>query len=268
MLPVNLILVRHGQSEGNVAHKASRKGDNRFFSDEFRDRHSRTFHLTDLGIEQAKAAGVWLRANLGFQTGRFYVSDYVRAMETAAYLGLPNARWRREFHLRERDLALMDNMPEDEKKTRFPEEHAAWARNQFLSTPAGGGESVAQLCQRLKTTMLAHWARECPEENIIVVSHGHTMRALQVEIEGLLPEDFNRLDKSKVLAKKIRNCQILWYTRIDPKTGKLRDRVVAVRSVCPHPFADYAWRYLRRRTWTNEQLLIEVAKHPRQIAGC
>jgi len=30
MLPIDIILVRHGQSEGNKANKASRKGDNHF----------------------------------------------------------------------------------------------------------------------------------------------------------------------------------------------------------------------------------------------
>ena len=64
MLPIDIILVRHGESEGNVVHKASRKGDNRLFTPEFRDRHSRTFRLTDKGIAQAKTAGAWLRANV------------------------------------------------------------------------------------------------------------------------------------------------------------------------------------------------------------
>ena len=108
-LPIDTILVRHGQSEGNKANKASRKSDNRFFTPEFRDKHSRVFRLTNRGIGQAEAAGRWLRENIPMPLDRFYVSDYIRAKETAAYLALPGACWRAEFHLRERDMALMDN---------------------------------------------------------------------------------------------------------------------------------------------------------------
>src|SRR3989338_6760651 len=94
MLPIDLIFIRHGQSEGNVANKASRKGDNSFFTPEFRDRHSRSFRLTDKGISQAKAAGKWIRKNIPMPFDRFYVSDYVRAKETAACLDLEAAQWR------------------------------------------------------------------------------------------------------------------------------------------------------------------------------
>lgn len=113
-LPINIILVRHGQSEGNIANRASREGDNSFFTPEFRDRHSRTFRLTDKGIGQAKAAGKWIKKNVSMPLDRFYVSDYVRAKETAYYLNIPQAEWRVEFQLRERGKALMDKAPVDE----------------------------------------------------------------------------------------------------------------------------------------------------------
>ena len=121
MLPIDIIFVRHGQSEGNVANKASRKGDNSFFTPGFRERHSRAFRLTDKGIEQAKSAGLWLKKNIPMPIDRFYVSDYVRAKETAIHLELPSAQWRTEYQLRERDKALMDNCPIDEQKKYFPE---------------------------------------------------------------------------------------------------------------------------------------------------
>lgn len=260
MLPKNLILVRHGQSEGNVAQHASRKGDNRFFTPEFRGRHSSSFRLTEMGIAQAVSAGAWLRHYLPFSPDRFYVSDYVRAMETASRMNMPDAQWRREFHLRERDMALIDNIPDDEKRTRYALENEEWEKHSFFSTPAGGGESVAQLCMRLKTTMLAHWARECPNDSIIAVCHGHVIRGFQVEIEGLLPEDFLRMIESKESCDKIRNGHILWYTRIDPWTAEECPHIVAVRSVSPSTGDDFGWRRITRRTWSNGELLEEAAK--------
>lgn len=267
MLPTDIILVRHGQSEGNKANKASRKGDNHFFTPEFRDKHSRTFRLTDRGIEQAKIAGDWLRFSVEMPLDRFYVSDYIRAKETGAHLNLPDASWRAEFYLRERDTALMDNCPDDEKKRLFALEQRQFIVDPFLCYPAGGGESIAGLCQRLKTTMIAHWARECSDKRIIAVCHGHVIRALQLEFEDLGHDDFIRLDKSEKSEDKIRNCQILWYTRRDPETNKLFPHLVAVRSVSPSEAnRDFGWREIKRNRYANEDLLMEAARYPRHIS--
>ena len=57
MLPVDLVLVRHGQSEGNVANRRAERGDKRIFTPEFRLRHSSSFRLTDLGRSQAEKGG-------------------------------------------------------------------------------------------------------------------------------------------------------------------------------------------------------------------
>lgn len=269
MLPVDLFLTRHGESEGNKANKYSRNGDNKFFTPEFLDKHSRVFRLTDKGIRQAKAAGEWLKENVQMPFDRFYVSDYIRAMETAGHMNLPNANWRREFHLRERDMALMDNCPDDEKKRMYYLEVKQHERDPFLSYPAGGGESIASHGLRLKATMIAHWARECSDKRIIAVCHGHVMRGLQLEFESLGHDDFIRLDSSEEPADKIRNCQILWYTRRNPWTGDLDDRLVAVRSICPHnsqgQVEDFGWKKIVRHRYSNDDLLEEVSRYQRHI---
>jgi len=269
MLPIDILLVRHGESEGNVANKASRKGDNRFFTPEFRDRHSRTFRLTDRGIAQARAAGEWLRANVPMPLDRFYVSDYMRAKETAALLGLPNALWRVEYQLRERDRALDDNLPVDERNALFAREQKQYELDPFLAYPAGGGESIAQMCLRMKSDFLEHIARECFDKRVIAVCHGHVMRPLQLELEHLGHDDFIRLDESENPADKIHNCQIFWYTRRDPDTQKLMPALVARRSVCAMgAVGDTGWQRIVRKKFTNEELLDEVARYPRHVAGC
>lgn len=268
MLPIDLIFVRHGQSEGNLAHRMSEKGDNSFFTPEFRDRHSRAFRLTDNGIEQAKSAGEWLRKNIPMPLDRFYVSDYVRAKETAFHLQLPQAQWRIEYQLRERDKALMDNCPIEDQEKLFALEQAQYKMDSFLSYPAGGGESIATLCLRLKTDIISHLARECSDKRVVVVCHGHVMRALQLELEDLGHDDFIRLDSSQEPADKIYNCQIIWYSRWDPDTLKLGDKLVAVRSICTHgTVGDYGWRRIQHHRYSNEDLLEDVQKYPRHLNG-
>ena len=269
MLPIDLIFVRHGQSEGNLATRMNERGDNSFFTPEFKERHSRSFRLTDKGITQAKAAGEWLRKNIPMPLDRFYVSDYVRAKETAVHLELPGAQWRVEFQLRERDKALMDNCPSDEQEKLFALEQEQHKVDSFLSYPAGGGESIAMLCLRLKTDFLSHLARECSDKRVIVVCHGHVMRALQLELEDLGHDDFIKLDSSKEPADKILNCQIIWYTRHDPDTLKVESsKLVAVRSVCANGLiGDYGWRRIQSRCYSNEDLMAEVQRYPRLLNG-
>jgi broad specificity phosphatase PhoE len=266
LLPIDIILVRHGKSEGNKANKASRAGDNSLFTPEFRNRHSRGFRLTNTGIEQAKAAGEWLKANVPMPLDRFYVSDYIRAKETAAYLELPRAEWRVEDQLRERDMALMDNCPEDEKRKLFELETRQFYIDPYLSYPAGGGENIPSLCLRLKADWVDHLARECYDKRIIAVCHGHVMRGLQMIFEDLTHDDFIRLDKSEEPNEKLLNCQILWYTRRNPDNGSLTPKLYAVRSVCNHgTVGDYGWRKITRRRYSNLELLEEVERYPRHI---
>ena len=90
---VELVLVRHGRSEGNEAREQSKQGDNSPYTPEFRARGNREWRLTDLGIAQATAAGRWIREHISPAFSRYYTSEYLRARETAGHLGLPSASW-------------------------------------------------------------------------------------------------------------------------------------------------------------------------------
>src|ERR1700677_3754081 len=147
-MPLDLILVRHGESEGNVARKFSNTGDNSIFTEEFCNRHNSRLRLTDRGKSQARAAGIWLQENIGTHFDRYLVSGFLRAMETAALLSLPDAEWYEDFYLRERDLGLFDIMPEEEKRTKYPEVFRQYQLDPFYWTPPKG-ESIAQLCLRI-----------------------------------------------------------------------------------------------------------------------
>lgn len=255
MLPRDIVLVRHGQSEGNAVLSAWRKGDAEPEGGH-RQRHTREYRLTDKGIAQARMAGEWIRKNIYsvHPITQFFVSDYLRARETAGHLGLPGAQWSVQFNLRERDMALMDNTPIPDRKTLFPLEDAQYERDRFLSIPAGGGESIPRLCQRVKTEILDAWEQRFSEDTVIAVGHGHTMRAFQLVLEGLGHDDFIRLDASEDPADLIRNCHILWYTRTH------------VRSVSPTEGIDHGWRqFTNQRMYNDAELLAYVDRYPRHI---
>src|SRR5260221_14671947 len=118
-MPEDLYLVRHGESEGNLVNARSRQGDDSLFTPEHLGRHSFEWHLTDRGIEQAQAAGRFLRKEAKLPLDVCLTSEYVRAMETAAYLGVPDAPWHPYLYLRERSLGEVETLPDRPKIERF-----------------------------------------------------------------------------------------------------------------------------------------------------
>ena len=79
-LPLDLILVRHGESEGNVAQDFAKLGDDSLWTAEFKDRHSSKYRLTDKGKAQAKMSGDWIKANVSPHFDVYYVSEFLRAV--------------------------------------------------------------------------------------------------------------------------------------------------------------------------------------------
>jgi NAD+ kinase len=265
-MPIDLVLVRHGESEGNAARRLSIAGDNSAFTQEFCSRHGSRLRLTDRGREQARVAGDWLKENIGYDFDRYLVSGYLRAMETAALLKLPDAVWYQEFYLRERELGIFESMPEDGKKNKYPEVFRQYESDPFYWTPPNG-ESMAQLCLRIDR-VLHTLHRECSNKRVLIVGHGLVMWAFMVRIERLTPTQFLERSHSPNIADHIRNCQIIHYTRRDPAGGEIASRVERVRSVCPWDTTQgIEWRTITRPTFTNEQLLEAAEASPRIIAG-
>lgn len=264
-MPKNLVLVRHPESEGNVAADLSKKGDHSAFTTEFKMRHSSLWRSTDQGVNQALIAGKWIHQNIGNAFDRYYTSEYLRALEGAAYLALPNARWYAEFYLRERDWGELDRMSQEERRQKF---HNALERRKidgFFWRPPGG-ETMAELCIRVDR-VLDTLHRECPEGSAIIVCHGEVMWGFRMRLERISQVRYNALDISTNPFDKIHNCQILHYTRMDPTTGEVSPYLNWMRSVCPWntDLSRNKWEKIFRPTYTNQDLLAIANIFPRLI---
>jgi hypothetical protein len=92
--PRRLILIRHGESEGNVDQEIYKtKADN-------------ALHLTNAGWKQAIGAGARLKEVIGDESVYFIVSPYVRTRETfnglaKSFGGFDAQNWREDPRLRE-----------------------------------------------------------------------------------------------------------------------------------------------------------------------
>lgn len=76
-MPIDLVLVRHGESEGNVFHRKN-AAKYAHLAEEFGRRHSSQWHLTDRGITQARWAGTLIRTHFPGPPhfDRYYASNY------------------------------------------------------------------------------------------------------------------------------------------------------------------------------------------------
>ena len=185
-----VLLVRHGQSEGNVARVwTSARGG---------------FPLTALGHEQARAAGDVL---LGEGVVAVYGSPLVRAQETAyeigQVLGLPHGELEgvEELH-----VGIHEGVHDDHVGPVAEQVFGAWWRDNDLSGGFEGGETGEQIAARMKAA-LDLVADKHPGETALVVSHGGAMAVGVVALCGL--------DASYVATHLLKNCDVVDLVRTD-----------------------------------------------------
>ena len=255
--PLELIFVRHGESEGNIAVNAAEAGDPSHFTDEFRARHSSSWNLTPEGEKQAQSAGLWIKNNInkGVFDG-YFASTYRRAKRTAGLLNLPKAKWRLRDYIREHDWGNLDVMTDEERHEKYPEAMKKRSENPYYFA-APGGESLADVLIRARVGIMATLYRNLPNKRGIVVTHGNLMWPVRIIMEDLLPEEYLALKAKHDPKDKINNCQVFQYTRIDPQTLEISEKFNWMRSVCPwkeNPELE-AWRPIIHKKYTNKELV-------------
>ena len=155
-----LVLIRHGESEGN------------------RERHfTRTpeVPLTADGLEQARVAGRWIAAR--FAPVRIVSSPFRRALQTGAVLAetldLPVDV---EPDLREMSYGDLAGQPyEVGRGIRGTQAYWDWR--------PPNGETLVEVLARAGAA-LDRLAATAPEHDLVVVSHGGVMRALWRHVTG------------------------------------------------------------------------------------
>lgn len=259
-MPSDLVLVRHGESEGNLALHASKRGDQSHFDTPgFRERPGHDWRLTDRGIAQAQLAGQRLRQEFGAGFDRYYVSDFARAKETAALLALPEARWFLNIYLHEQLWGRMDVVPRNEFETRFPGAHELRNRHRFYGAYPDG-ESMAEVCLRLDR-ILETLGRECSGQRVILVCHGNVIWGFRMLIERITPFQYHQLDTSDDDAQRIDNGQIFHYRSID---GRSFTHMRTMRPASKRAINE-SWGQIFRPSFTNDELMGELDHIPRLL---
>ena len=117
-MPLDLYVIRHGESEANVIISAGEQGDNSLYTQDNVTVPDRSWRLTATGRKQADCIGRWLVSQQPL-FDRYLVSPYVRTRETAATMALPKAKWEETRVLRERSWGEINTITKDDFKTNY-----------------------------------------------------------------------------------------------------------------------------------------------------
>jgi broad specificity phosphatase PhoE len=159
----HLILIRHGESEGNRARAFTLTPD---------------VPLTAAGRDQVRAAAAWVASR--HRPAHVVSSPFLRARQTAAIL----AEHLRldvsiEEDLRERSYGALAGEPYERVLDCADYDPGRY----WLWCPPGGGETLVEVVARAGAA-LDRVARLRPAEDVVVVSHGAVMMALWRHVTG------------------------------------------------------------------------------------
>lgn len=266
-MPRNLFLVRHGESEGNVAQQKAKNGDLSSFTDEFVTTPGRKWRLTEKGEEQARMAGAWLQNELTriepTQVHRHYVSPYIRTRQTAGHLWLTendkSVDWYLNRTIRERDWGDIDSISKDEFRNNPIYRLNCQKESQDpLYWRPPGGESIQDVADNRVRNFLDTLHREMGRQTVVAVTHGEFMRAARTVLERISDETYDEWENSP--AEKIHNCQILQYSAFRSTVDAgVQGRLRYMRKIYPiveeNRMSVGEWKEISFERPTNEDLL-------------
>ncbi|MDQ1856484.1 MULTISPECIES: 2,3-bisphosphoglycerate-dependent phosphoglycerate mutase [unclassified Chryseobacterium] len=170
-----LFLVRHGQSLWNL--------ENRFTG--WKD-----IDITEAGIEEAKKAGIALK---GERIDIAFTSALIRAQHTLSVIldeiGNPDIPVVKDKALNERCYGNLEGLNKADTALKYGAEQVhIWRRSYDVVPP--GGESLKDTYNRV----IPYFESEIKPllkqgENVLIVAHGNSLRALIMYLEHLSPEE-------------------------------------------------------------------------------
>lgn len=197
MKPDRLILVRHGQSEGNVDKTI------------YKETPDYAVQLTDKGHQQAIDVGKKLASLVGYLGVHFYYSPFWRTRQTMLHIAHEFPAGVKTFYedprLREQewgqDMVSHSGIHWDQEKAR--EEYGHF----YFRFP--DGESCADVYDRMgdfMNTMFRDFEKKEFPRNVIIVTHGMAMRCFIMRFFHATVEEFESWANPK-------NCEYLILER-------------------------------------------------------
>jgi len=171
---MKLFITRHGTTQWNMARRLQGWGDS---------------NLTKEGIERAIKLGERL-VDINFD--KIYSSPQNRAFETAKLIrGTKDIEIEKHDGLRELGFGTWEGMELSEIENKYPNEYFTYRNKPELYAPIDGGESFKDLFERVK--LFLDDIKSVEADNILIVTHGVTIKAIIAIIKGLSLDEFSSL---------------------------------------------------------------------------
>ena len=182
MTTINLILVRHVQSEWNEQNLFTGWKD---------------IGLTELGIKEAKNAGS-LISDKGIQFDEMFTSMLIRAQDTGAIIldsiNQQNIPITKNKALNERNYGSLAGLNKDDARKKWGEEQVHIWRRSF-DIPPPEGESLKDTAERVLPYFHKYiMPKVIKGLSILIAAHGNSLRALIMELDLISSEDIVRLE--------------------------------------------------------------------------
>ena len=193
--PRSLVLVRHGESLGNLADARAREQGADRLDLPARDAD---VELSDEGRRQADALGEWM-AQADHLPDVVLSSPYARALETARRaVGHTDRAIGLAERLRERDLGRFDGLTGQGIRKEFAAEaeRRSHVGKFYYSPPAG--ESWADVALRVRS-LLADLRHGFADQRVWIFSHQAVIMTFRYVLEGLTEAELLEIDRDTPL---------------------------------------------------------------------
>ena len=191
MKPKRIILIRHGESDGNVDKQ------------HYEEVPDYSLNLTTRGIEQAQQAGRKIKEIIGDEKLSVYLSPFFRTRQTFAEIRKSVdeniVRAIEDPRIREQEWGHLRPLDENEEIKKERNEYSTF----YFRIP--DGESGADVYDRVTTfmeTLHRDFRKNHFPENTLIVTHGMTLRLFLMKWFHWTVEEFENVRNPK-------NCQIV-----------------------------------------------------------
>ena len=191
MKPKRIILIRHGESQGNVDKQ------------HYEEVPDYALNLTERGVQQAQEAGRTIKEVIGNEKLSVYVSPFFRTRQTFAEIRKSVdknvIRAIEDPRIREQEWGHLRPIDENEEIKRERDEYSTF----YFRIP--DGESGADVYDRMSTfmeTLHRDFRKRDFPRNCLIVTHGMTLRLFLMKWFHWTVEEFENVHNPK-------NCQIV-----------------------------------------------------------
>ncbi len=184
MRPKRILLMRHGEAEGNVDQTL------------FQTKPDHLMTLTPRGIIQARTAGDDIRRIIGLERIRVYLSPYLRTRQTFRELGIRHQvdMVIDEPRLREQDWG---NFQHGDRILEQKRQRADYGHFIYRLQHGESGADVFDRVSAFMDTLFRGFGRPGHPPNVLIVTHGLTMRLFMMRWFHWSVEYFESLENPR-----------------------------------------------------------------------